>query len=151
MGKKWQNSEIIKLKELCEVSKNWTDILPYFPERTLESLKKTSYKNNIKLCWNWNEEELSFLLENYNKLSNNELAIFLNRTSFAINRKLNILKLKKSKETHYKDIYKEEYALSKKMKSGIKERPKSMDQLKDCQEYKNWIKVIPPYIPKFFT
>ena len=107
MGKKWQNSEIIKLKELCEVSKNWTDILPYFPERTLESLKKTSYKNNIKLCWNWNEEELSFLLENYNKLSNNELAIFLNRTSFAINRKLNILKLKKSKETHYKDIYKE--------------------------------------------
>jgi len=107
MGKKWQNSEIIKLKELCEVSKNWTDILPYFPERTLESLKKTSYKNNIKLCWNWNEQELSFLLENYNKLSNNELAIFLNRTSFAINRKLNILKLKKSKETHYKDIYKE--------------------------------------------
>ena len=54
-------------------------------------------------------------------------------------------------EKQYKDIYKEEYALSKKMKSGIKERPKSMDQLKDCQEYKNWIKVIPPYIPKFFT
>lgn len=50
----------------------------------------------------------------------------------------------------FKDKYAEEIALAKCMKSPIEDRPKNFRELKEQEEYKNWIKVIPEYIPKVF-
>jgi hypothetical protein len=49
------------------------------------------------------------------------------------------------------EIYKEEWALIRKMKAPKYIRPANINQLKHSQEYLDWIASLPTYIPKYFA
>lgn len=60
--------------------------------------KYTNIKNIItKRIIYWTDEDLNFLKDNYNKLSNNKIALFLNKTKYSVDVKSSRLKLKNKK------------------------------------------------------
>ena len=90
----WSEEEDILLKQLYPVEPI-DDILQYFPNRTKESLRNRAKKFNLHgcVCKPWTDDEIKFLRENWELLSDNEIAVIFHRTKNAIKRKRNLMGL----------------------------------------------------------
>lgn len=95
MGQKWTVEEINLLEQVTKENKNWNDIIKFFPNRSKISLSNMAQRLKLQTSWNWTNEELFFLKENYNLFNNKEISKKLNRTKSAIDKKARELDLKK--------------------------------------------------------